>query len=66
MIKKDTFKIGFAWLDVWQEASGKYLFEPYVVKRDASGRSSKYTVEESIAMQKLLQRAFEIYGVASG
>lgn len=63
MIKVASFHIGFVWLDVWQEESGKCLFEPYVVKRDGSGRSAKYTMDELLCMQKLCDKHAADYGI---
>lgn len=56
MQKIKPFNIGYVWVDVWQEGE-KYFFEPYVVKRDGSGRSAKASTEELIIMIELLNKA---------
>jgi len=61
MEKIDTLKNGYVWLDVWKEGS-KYLFEPYVVKRDGTGRSAKYTSGELLIINMLINKAMEKYG----
>ena len=60
MEKIETFKNGYVWLDIWSD-NNRIYFEPYVVKRDGSGRSSKYTIEEILVMKELKNIAIKKY-----
>lgn len=60
MEKVKSYNLGFAWVDVWFD-NGKYLFEPYIVKRNGAGRSAKATAEELILLIELLNRAKQDY-----